>query len=216
MTGGVDIDTARAWYSQSDPVHGFDHVLRVLKLAEAIAVEEGADPEIVRAAVLLHDTDADKLQPENGETGRLSHHLASAEFAAEVLQKEGWPADRIEAVAHCIRAHRFRDDREPPASLEAKVVFDADKLDAIGAIGVARAIAYAVRAGELPYSEPSEHFLKTGEKLPGERHSAYHEHIFKLRRIKDRMFTKMGKRLAEERHRVMDEFFEKLAVESQT
>lgn len=210
----INVDIAREWYPHDDPVHGFDHVLRVLKLAEELASEEGADFEVVRAAVLLHDANGDKTQIDNGETERLSHHLASAEFAAQILRKDGWPEERIEAVAHCIRAHRFRDNREPPRTPEAMVVFDADKLDAIGAIGVARAIAYAVCAGEPPYFRPSEHFMKTGEKEPGERHSAYHEHIYKLRKIKERMFTTSGRRLAEERHRFMELFFEKLVVES--
>ncbi|RPI83515.1 MAG: HD domain-containing protein [Chloroflexi bacterium] len=212
----IKVEIAREWYSQNDPVHGFDHVLRVLKLAETIAVEEGADVEVVRAAVLLHDANGEETHTDNGETERLSHHLASAEFAASILRKDGWPEERIEEVAHCIRAHRFRDNREPPQTLEAMIVFDADKLDAIGAIGVARAIAYAVNAGEFPYSRPSEHFMKTGEKEPGERHSAYHEHIYKLRKIRERMFTVSGKRLAEERHRFMEVFFEKLVEESTT
>lgn len=207
------IEAARAWYPGDDPVHGFDHVLRVLAVAERLAGLEGADPEIVRAAVLLHDAQ-DPAGPDGGEEEwREAHQLASAAFARRVLLAEGWDAARVAAVEHCIRSHRFRDGREAPGTREAQVVFDADKLDAIGAIGVARAVAYAARAGQPAYSRPSERFLDSGEKEEGEAHSAYHEYLFKLRKLKGRMFTESGKRLAEERDRFMGEFFGRLEEE---
>jgi uncharacterized protein len=127
--------------------------------------------------------------------------------------EEGWPAEKIAAVQHCIRAHRFRDDREPPATIEAQVLFDADKLDVLGAIGAARTIAYAVLAGEPIYAEPSPRFRSTGEKEPCEPHSAYHEYIFKLCKIKDRLFTATARRLAEERDAYLAEFFIQLGAE---
>lgn len=207
------IEQARNWYPSSDPVHGFDHVLRVYRLAERLAQAEGADLEIVRAAVLLHDA-----QPPDSaaqfSAPRSSHHLASTEFAGQLLAAENWPPERITAVQHCIRAHRFRDDREPPHTIEAKVLFDADKLDAIGAVGVARAVAYAARHDQLAYLEPSPLFLATGQRAPGEGHSAYHEHLFKLRKLKDRLFTASGQALAIERHRFMEEYFDRLARET--
>jgi uncharacterized protein len=218
------IDSARPWYPENDPVHGFDHVLRVLHLAERLARLEGADLEIVRAAVLLHDAEGGEwIEASNQQSAitnqksqinnRSTHHHASASFAAHVLRQEGWPEDRIAAVEHCIRAHRFRDLSEPPETLEAQVLFDADKLDAIGAIGVARAIGYATQAGQPAYAPPSQQFIQTGELAPGEPHSAYHEYLFKLRNIKDRMFTAAGRTMAEERHRFMAAFFERLAQE---
>ena len=112
-------------------------------------------------------------------------------------------------------AHRFRDNREPPQTLEAQVLFDADKLDAIGAIGVARAVAYAARAGKPAYVQPSAHFQQSGEVQEGETYSAYHEYLYKLRTLKDRMHTPTGRALAEERHAFMLDFFSRLAAESQ-
>ncbi len=214
----ISIDTARGWYPDNDPVHGFDHVLRVYHLAEHLARLEGADLEIVRLAALLHDANPDTqnaIRYTQADTSSLreNHHHASASFAAQVLQGEGWPEERIARVEHCIRAHRFRDEREPPATLEAQVLFDADKLDAIGAIGVARAIGYAVQAGQPAYATPSQQFIESGELAPGEPHSAYHEYIFKLRHIKERMFTSAGRALAEDRHHVMVAYFEQLAQE---
>jgi len=111
-------------------------------------------------------------------------------------------------VLHCIRAHRFRNQEEEPQTLEAKVLFDADKIDAIGAVGIARAVSYAVRAGMDVYAAPSEQYLSTGELLPGESQSVSHEYLYKLRHLKDRMFTKTGRSLAEKRHDLMVTYFD--------
>ena len=212
------IEQAKNWYPADDPVHGFDHVLRVYHMAERLALAEGGDLEIVRAAVLLHDAQptAEVLSEELSGPGELrsNHHLTSAAFAGQVLGGEGWADERIELVQHCIRAHRFRDDSEQPQTLEAMILFDADKLDAIGAIGAARAVAYAARAGQPAYAEPSEQFLASGTGQPGEAHSAFHEHLFKLRRLKERLYTQSGRALGESRHRYLEDFFEQLAAES--
>jgi len=212
------IETASSWYPDNDPVHGFDHILRVYRLAERLARAEGADLEIVRAAALLHDAEGENSPSQRSSVARHSenrpaHHHISAQYAAQVLRVEGWSERRITAVQHCIRAHRFRDDSEQPETLEAKVLFDADKLDAIGAIGVARAVAYAARASQPVYAPPSERFINTGEREPNELHSAYHEYLFKLRRLRSLMYTTAGRALAEERHHFMAAFFERLESE---
>lgn len=203
------IDQAQVWYQGADPVHDFSHVLRVYQMAERIAEAEGADLEIVRAAALLHD--AQGSSPE-GEESRADHHEASAEFARQTLLEEGWEQERISAVEHCIRAHRYRST-EQPQSLEAKILFDADKLDVLGAIGAARTIAYAVLAGQPIISEPSAKFVESGEKEPGEAHSSYHEYLFKLIKVQDRLYTDEGKELAAARHQFLTEFYEQLAAE---
>jgi uncharacterized protein len=217
------LQQARLWYPNDDPVHGFDHVLRVYRMAERLALAEGADLEVVQAAVLLHDAQtgdpglrtSDQVEAYSNHTVlRLNHHQAAAEFAGEVLQAEGWPAGRIAAVQHCIRAHRFRDNAEEPQTLEAQVLFDADKLDAIGAIGAARAVAYAARHGQPACASPSESFLRSGQTGPGEQHSAYHEYRFKLIQLKERLYTPTARLIAEERHRYMVDYFERLAAES--
>lgn len=204
------MEQARTWYAEVDAVHDFSHIERVYRMAERLAHSEGADMEIVHAAALLHD--ARGTMPGSGE--RAEHHLASAAFAAEVLQAEDWPPERIAAVQHCIRAHRFRDERERPETVEAKVLFDADKLDVLGAVGVMRTIGYAVLAGEPIYVQPSQLFLTTGQKEPREPHSAYHEYLFKLCKIKDVLFTDAARAVAEERDAYLAGFFERLAAES--
>lgn len=203
------IEQARSWYVNTDAVHNFEHVLRVYRMAERIARQEGADLEVVRAAALLHDA----MGTTPGGEERADHHLASAEFAGKILAEEGWPAERIAAVQHCIRAHRFRGDREMPESLEAKVIFDADKLDVLGAVGIERVIGYAVLAGEPVYAQPSKRFVETGQKEADEPHSAYHEYLFKLRKIKDRLFTPSARALAKDRDDYIAAFFERLAAE---
>ena len=197
------IDQACAWYANADPIHDFEHILRVLALAERLANAEGADLEIVRAAVLLHD--AADAAPDN-EAVRLTHHEDAASFAKKILREEGWGEDRIEAALHCIRAHRFLGG-EVPRTLEAMIMFDADKLDVVGAIGVARTFGYAAIAGQPLTGKPSQKFLATLEKEPDEPHTAYHEYLFKLSRLKDRFHTQTAKMIAEERSRYLDEFF---------
>lgn len=219
----LTIERARNWYLQSDPIHDFDHVLRVYAMAERLAQAEGADLEIVRAAALLHD--ARGSAPGAGQRAnhhgfflpeilnRKNHHHTSAEFAESILKSEGWPEEKIEAVLHCIRAHRYRDLSEPPQTLEAKVLFDADKLDVLGAIGAVRTILYAALDGKPAYTEPSDQFRQSGLEEPGELHSAYHEYLFKLCKIKDRLFTPTAKVLAEARHTFLVAFFEELRAE---
>lgn len=207
----VTIEEAYTWYQGADPVHDFEHVLRVYRMAEILATAEGADLEVVRAAALLHDSHGSAPGEEGSARGE--HHLASAHFAGDVLKKKGWPDEKIAAVQECIRCHRFRSAGESPQSLEAKVLFDADKLDVLGAIGAARTIAFAVLDGQPVYEEPSKKFLKTGVKEKGERHSSYHEFLFKLRHVKARLFTESGKARAEQRHAFLEDFYRQLQAE---
>lgn len=201
---------ARSWYPAADPVHGFDHIERVYRLAGRFGRELGADLEILHAAALLHD--AQGSHPE--ENLRAEHHLLSARFARQVLEGENWPEERILAVLHCIRAHRYRPGGEEPATLEAQILFDADKLDVLGAVGVARTIGYSAQAGEPVWHPPSEQFLKDGREVAGEPHSSYHEYLFKLRHVTQRLFTGPGRRLARARIAFMDAFFRQLDSEN--
>jgi uncharacterized protein len=205
----LTLETAKKWYVNTDPVHDFSHIERVYRMSDRLAREEGADLEIVHAAALLHD--AEGTTP--GSESRLEHHLRSAEFAGMILKQEGWEVERIEAVKHCIRAHRYRDDSEPPSTIEAKCLFDADKLDVLGAIGAVRAVVYAALAGTPTYSPPSQQFIETGKEGPGELHSAYHEYLFKLRNVEKRMFTETARALARARCDYLDKFFVQLIAE---
>ncbi|MFP3852896.1 MAG: HD domain-containing protein [Anaerolineales bacterium] len=209
------VEQARSWYDSGDPVHGFDHVLRVYRMARRLSEEEGADAEILAAAALLHDVSgaapaARKDEPDE----RSNHEHASASFARELLLAEGWDEQRIEAVEHCIRAHRYRGEAEP-RTLEAKILFDADKLDVVGAFGIARTLGYANQAGQPAYAPVSEQFQRTGELEDGEPHSAYHEYLYKLRNVRNRLYTDSARQLAEAREKLMHTFFEQLKQEAE-
>ena len=147
----VTNEAARALYAAGDAAHDFDHVERVTRLAEGLAAVEGADGEIVRLAALLHDA---PVAADDSHAMRRDHHLAAADFAGDFLRTSGLAADRVAAVVHCIESHRFRDQTRQPQTLEAQCLYDADKLDSMGAIGVARAFAYAGAHGTRLWHEP--------------------------------------------------------------
>lgn len=169
----------------TDASHDWGHTERVLKTAQRIAKKEKADLEIVTAAVLLHDIG----YAEDWE----GHHALSAEKAPLLLKKVGFPKEKIPAVCHAILAHRF--SRPPaPASLEAKILQDADKLDALGAIGIARC------------------FMWTGEHREKLRVGVEHFHE-KLLKLRGQMHTKTGRKIAARRHSYMLKFLETLEKE---
>lgn len=198
----ISVEAARTLYAGADAAHAFDHVLRVLALAERIAREEGADLEIVRTATLLHDIARDELD----------HHLRGAERARQLLA--GWPAGRVDAVCHAIEAHRFRKG-PPPATLEARCLHDADKLDAIGAIGVARAVAYAATHGSRLWSEPLAAIQAQPAPPAGVDYTPSHEFVYKLTRLQDLLTTASARRIAAGRQQFMAEFFQRLDEEVQ-
>jgi uncharacterized protein len=200
----LDVEAVRPLYDGADPIHDFSHVERVLVMAERIAEAEGADLEIVRAAALLHDISRE--DEDNHQAG--DHALLAAERARDLLRAAGGSPEFVEAVAHAIAAHRFRNAVEPQ-TLEAKVLFDADKLDTIGAVGVARAFAYGSLMGQRLWGEVSPDYEPGGD----EAHTAHHEFHYKLQHIKGRMYTPTGLAIAEERHRYMVEFYRRMADE---
>ncbi|MDH7485675.1 MAG: HD domain-containing protein [Anaerolineae bacterium] len=194
----ITIEEARQLYAAGDAAHDFDHVLRVLALAERIAQAEGADMAVVRTAALLHDI----------AHGEPEHHRRGAERARQLLASQ--PPAFVEAVAHAIEAHRFRCEPQP-RTLEAQVVSDADKLDAIGAVGVARAFAHTAQQGQrlfVPLDEVDEASLASG---PG--HTAVHEFVFKLSRLRDFLYTHTAREIARGRHEFMVDFFRRLDAE---
>lgn len=206
--GVITVEVARELYENGGGGHDFDHVLRVTTLAERIAAAEGADLAVVRTAALLHDIGESK--------SREDHHLIGAAMARDLLHDE--PSAFVEAVVHAIEAHRFR--AEPaPRTLEAQVLSDADKLDAIGAIGIARAFAYSGNHGTALWKEPWRAIVAAGgdaRLAPGELGADYtpvHEFVYKLDRIPERLYTVTARAIAAERRMFMAEFFNRLDEE---
>ncbi|NYZ78697.1 HD domain-containing protein [Candidatus Micrarchaeota archaeon] len=168
-----------------NPTHDFEHAKRVCSISIRLAREEHADEDVVKAAALLHDVGYSIDEKE--------HEGKSIEVAKSLLEMTDFPEEKKEKVIECIREHRFTKG-EKARSLEAKILQDADRLDAIGAVGIARC------------------FLWSGEhrKVLKEAIKHFNEKLLKL---KDTMNTKGGRKMAEERHEFMLEFLEKLESE---
>jgi uncharacterized protein len=188
--------------------HDWDHTERVLRLCLRIGRKEKADLGILKLAAVLHDIGRAE---EDRTHGRVCHSEAGARLAAGILSAEGVDAESIARVVHCIETHRFRKDAAP-ATLEAKVLFDADKLDAIGAVGIGRAFLFAGEVGARLHNKGID-LAET--KAYSIEDTAYREFKVKLRLIKDRMFTREGRRMAAGRHTFMVKFFERLDRETE-
>jgi uncharacterized protein len=199
-------ELAEAAFDKARGSHDWDHTLRVARLCEHIGAVEGADMIVLRIAAFMHDIGRSEQDAANG---RICHAERGAERAAALLAHLPLDDARRANILHCIRAHRFRG-RQCPESLEARILFDADKLDAIGAVGVARAYLFAGEVGarlhcpEKPVAETTPY---------GPEDTGYREYIVKLQHIHRRMLTGEGRRLAEARHGFMTRFFERFLEE---
>jgi uncharacterized protein len=211
-TAALSEAEARALYVTGDAAHDFDHVLRVTRLALHLAVAEGADQIVVQQAALLHDVPT----AVHGAT-RQAHHFAAAEYAQEVLQARGMDQKRLANVVHCIEAHRFRDQSVQPQTLEAQCLYDADKLDSMGAIGVARAFAFAGshnnRLWTTPHAEIAQAMAQSAAKPVGADYTPVHEFVYKLDRLYATLYTATARRIGAERHAFMQNFYEQLDAE---
>jgi uncharacterized protein len=174
--------------SQGWGAHQYDHTKRVYRLAVKIREKTGADLRILGAAALLHDVG----RPREKELGE-SHAIISGTLSRPLLSRLGYSDKEIEETVAAIRTHRFSEGL-PPTSLEGKILSDADKLDAIGAIGVFRAIAQAMVTGV-----GMKGFLRHADR--------------KLLRLSELMHTKAAKLMAEKRHRVLADFVDQLRIE---
>lgn len=204
----ITIDEAKEYYSGAESAHDFDHVLRVLAMAERLARAENADMEIVHTATLLHDIS----RPDEDTRGGDHAQMAAARAHNLVIERGMTPA-QADAVAHAIAAHRFRSTT-PPQTIEAKVLFDADKLDSIGAIGVARAYQVSGALNQRMWSEVSPDAMATRDQHNSD-HSAYAEFVVKLSKVRERLFTATARKIADDRHAYMADFFARLGREIQ-
>lgn len=200
-------ERARAFHPHHKFAHGWDHVERVVALADHLALAERADRAIVAAAALLHDIGRDE---EDRSEGRICHAARGAALAQAMLSELQLPAAAVAAVVHAVGAHRYRGSRRPE-TLEAKVVHDADKLDAIGAVGLGRAFQFAGAIGARLHN-PEVPDLERTETYSLED-TAWREFQVKLRFLAGRMLTDSGRQLAEGRHRFMVDFFTRLGRE---
>lgn len=186
--------------------HDWDHTLRVSRLCRRIAAEEGADLTVVISAAFLHDIGRGY---QDAAKGAVCHAAKGAQLAAPIVSALRVTKRRQYNILHCVESHRFRGAVKPE-TIEAKVLFDADKLDAIGAVGVARAFLFAGEVGACLHNPDID---VTTEPSYSRNDTGYREYKVKLCKIKERMLTETGRKIADERHQFMDVFFNRFIQE---
>ncbi|MFB6300202.1 MAG: HD domain-containing protein [Halobacteriales archaeon] len=197
--------------------HDLGHAWRVFRLAQRIAAAEGGDSDIVGAAALTHD-----LHRVRGPDDEYIDPETTLPTVRKILETVTFPPEKIEAVCHCVAVHdEYGFDGEPSAAeiLEAEILQDADNLDAIGAVGIARTFKYA-GANDQPMWRPDIEvdaeevadavYRPDGTETAGTSVGHFHE---KLLRLKDDMNTETARRIAVERHRFMETFLERFKQE---
>ena len=189
-----------------DPAHDFHHIRRVYKNAKLIGLKEGADMDILLPAVLLHDL---VVYPKgSAKTSKSADD--SADLAEKWLRHFRYPNDKIDKISYCIRTHSY-SKRLVPLTLEGKILQDADRLDALGAIGIAR--TFSVGGSERrTFYNPYDPICKSGRELNDREWTLDHFQT-KLLRLKRLMHTKTAREIAKERTRFMDLFIRQLQKE---
>ena len=193
----------------TDSVHDTNHIYRVLNVALNIAeTEENVDYDVLIAACLLHDIGR---QAEMNDRS-LCHAKTGSEMAYQFLQEHGFEEAFSAHVRDCIATHRFRKD-DPPQSIEAKILFDADKVDVSGALGIARTLMF-----KASLEEPLYHLLADGQVSDGSDDadiSFFQEYHYKLKHLYSRFFTKRAAEIAQTRQSAAVSFYRSILHEAQ-
>jgi len=190
-----------------DSAHDKEHVYRVLYMALDIAkTEKNVDYDILISACLLHDIG----RKEQFEDPKLCHARVGADKAYRFLMEHGFSEEFAKCVSECIRTHRFRQE-DQPKSIEAKILFDADKIDVTGAVGIARTLVYKGQVGEPLYSVSEDGSVSDGtkDKAP----SFFQEYKYKLENIYSKFFTARGSEVAGSRQAAAAAFYDSMLQE---
>ncbi len=198
--------------------HNFEHVMRVYRLAVHLAENENVNMDVIQTATLLHDIGG-KREIED-PTGKTDHAIEGAKMAKPILTKLGYSDEHIKHVQECIISHRYRTENKPK-TLEAKIVFDADKLETVGAIGIARIFAWVGKNNAHLYKVTNiDEYANDnlGGKMNGRiqdktKHSPQINWETKDRHILNYLYTKKAKIFAKERMKYSESFFERLEKE---
>lgn len=199
--------------------HNIEHVKRVYNLCLELAENQKVDLGVLRASALLHDIGG--MEELRDPTGNTDHASVGAKLAGPILRDLDFSDKEIKHIQDCILSHRYKNEHEPE-TIEAKILFDADKLDSIGAIGIARAFVWIGKNKAHIYSKPNieEYAQKNlfGGKIGGRiknksLHSPQIEFATKLKFLKDRLYTKKGREIAEERTAFFKNFLDRLEKE---
>jgi uncharacterized protein len=196
-----------------DAAHDYDHLVRVMALADRIQASEGGDLPTIWAAVALHDIGQERERRHGGD-----HALIGAELAAELLNDTPFPQHSIPAVQQAIREHRMTGG-VTPQTLEGRILYDADKIDCLGAIGISRLYCITGRYNQKVYAPVPDDIIEPIDPLmirSLRRRLDYSPSIeFQLlfTDLPERMTTNKGRELARERFAYMQEFFLRLQKE---
>ena len=188
--------------------HDYNHTLRVYHNAMTIFAMEKKfhkhiSKDVVRFGAMLHDIS----RPEElAAEGKICHAELGSEKGGKILRSFDCDDSFISSVCDAIRTHRFRSGNTPK-TIEAKIIYDADKLDSIGAIGIGRAFHFAGRVGAKVHNRADEALNSPSYSLDD---TAYREYLVKLKKIPSKLLTKSGQELAKERSGFMDLFFDRL------
>lgn len=193
----------------NDSAHDKEHIYRVLYRALDIAkYESKVDIDVLIISCLLHDIGREE-QFKNPE---LCHAQIGSEKAYKYLINNGFSKEKATHIKSCILTHRFRSDN-PPNSIEAKILFDADKLDATGTLGIARTLFYTAQVSEPLYSVEKNSCVLDGtsDKNP----SFFQEYKYKLEKLYDKFYTERGTQIAKERQHSATAFYSSMLKEVQ-
>lgn len=197
--------------------HNLDHVFRVYNLCLLLAkYEKDVDLEILIPAALLHDIA--RVEESQDKTGEIDHAVLGSSVAENILRKLEYEEEQIKEIKHCIIAHRFRTGNEPK-TIEAKILFDADKLDVIGASGIARTFMLAGQFGQrLTINDSIDDYIQSNTVQNGKlkdvsKHTPFIEYEVKFKKIPDKLYTEKAKEIGRERLEFMNEYFNRLKAE---
>lgn len=190
-----------------DSAHDKEHIYRVLYVALDIAKkEENVDYSVLIASCLLHDIG----RKEQFEDASICHAQIGSEKAYDFLIKCSWSNEKAHHVRECILSHRFRSNNTPK-TLEAKILFDADKIDATGTIGIARTLIYNGQSGQPLYTLLDDGTISIGNN--DLVHSFVKEYKYKLEKLYSHFYTTGGREIAKERQLSAIDFYENLLLE---
>jgi len=189
----------------NDPAHDFAHVMRVYKNAQKICKKEKANEKLVLSAALLHDIVS---YPKSDKRSK-SSSIESAKKSKQILKKYDFASDEITIICDAIKDHSFSQNKIP-TTIEGKILQDADRLDALGAIGIARVFA---TGGSLkrPFYNFNDPFCKT--RIPDDKIWTIDHFFQKLLKLESLMNTKTGKTEAKKRTKVLRDFLNQLKQE---
>lgn len=196
--------------------HNIDHVMRVYNLCKIISVtEDDVDMNILEPAALLHDIA--RTIESNDTSGDIDHAVLGSQMAVEILEDLGYQENEIKRIQHCILTHRYRTGYIPQ-TIEAKILFDSDKLDVIGSVGITRTFMLAGQFGQRIGSNFSDDYMNSnivenGRIKDVSKHSPMMEYEYKFKKIPSKLFTQKGREIGNTRLDFMKEFFERLEKE---